>query len=244
MLTVLTAMSGNLLGSIPVGLFWKALFGLLCLFQLTCVVLLVLVYSVSVDADVIRIRKALAGTSTKSREALVLGFERLLSRVESGHTTSTITPSVCQFMIDGKHDWQTFDQIKVLQKSDAALSACRIKTVIPIRPNAILTDLEIAFVKPPISAPTLDTKQANQKSDCRFVANDVGSGFCTLEFDFDIPENIDETIAAVAVTYNELLINEKALPLSPLKSSAYVAGVKDAEAGSLNRAMEQDVDSG
>src|SRR5205085_3727411 len=76
--TVLTAVTGNLYGSLPTGLGLKLLFAVLCLFQVVSVVLLVLVYSIAVDSDVQRIRKAVSHFTTKSSVLIVTNFERLL----------------------------------------------------------------------------------------------------------------------------------------------------------------------
>jgi hypothetical protein len=205
--TVLTAITGNLYGNLPAGLSLKLLFGVLCLFQVVTVVLLVLVYSIGVDSDVQRIRKSVAGFTTKSSHLIVSGFERLL-RVQGEQrdvVVYDVLPDACEFRLETKGQWLSFEQADKRRNGSAKAVKCRVRTRIPIRADRVIQS-EVRFNRSECGAPHFEGKPALAVDQSLFTLPEVSAGLCELEFDSTLPTK-DELLCKVALSYCDSVLN-------------------------------------
>jgi len=205
LLTVITAITGNLFGVLPQTLWCRVLFTGLCIFGVVAIVLLVLVYSISIDDDISRISRAIEQSSRKSGDALLAGFEKVLwtEGIATNSPAAEIMPAQCRFKLPEQKDWLTHQQFADAVKRLVPPPKCKMKMVIPIRQNASLVKLQVGFPLPLDEPPKINASSMHQESSTIFSVEQVDSRYCEIECSVPSPESAEKPVCKVNLRYEE-----------------------------------------
>jgi hypothetical protein len=206
----ITALSGIVTGEFPSGIAGRAVLALLVLFQIFCLVLLVLIHSLGTASDLRKLQVAVLKNAESMSECIVETIHFLLIKVPTASEVAemTVTKDLLEVFLPKRKTWQSLRDVKKEELDEETRHNVEVRFLMPIDAKRIISRVWIHFYLRVNGNPSIGADSMRWKGIGEYEGGTKERGFTYVSFHTDLLTSMENEVAILKIEYDQLCLTD------------------------------------